>query len=133
MGLIDRLLGRKRREPDGSSGEFSLAIVGEASYQSALRRARASGTLQDDDGRPVLVVRVKCEPSNQYDSNAVLVQTMGGSTLGYLARPDAARYCAAIGAVGGSVLCRARLHGGTEGKLNIGVWIDLCEPDGIVQ
>lgn len=143
MSLLNRLFGRPQTgtarprpplpalpyEPD-IMGDIEIAVVGESNYQPALRDALAR-LLIDDHGEQVLPVRLRCEPTNRYDKNAVQVCTISGATLGYLSRDDAEDYCEAIAAVGGSVVTKARLRGGTPGKPSIGVWLDLCEPDEI--
>ena len=54
---------------------YPVGIVGEASYQSAIRRARV--------GQPV---RLTHEPSNPHDDRAISVQNLHGERIGYLPR-----------------------------------------------
>lgn len=79
-------------------------VVGEASYQDALRWAH------DQFGRPQLAQLVR-EPRNKYDRNAVAV-LLGGQTVGYLPREVAPRWHAVLDQLGGWGTARAVVTGG---------------------
>lgn len=133
MGFWRRIFGGGSAAPAGgpvncSSGQFGLEIVGESHYLHELRRAKKSAAERDIEGREVILVRVECEPTNQYDPLACRVVTLQGVTIGYLSRAKARGFHNAIKKVGGSVSCRAVLVGGDEGRENIGAWLDLCRP-----
>lgn len=73
----------------GTWGPPRNAVVGEASYQSAIRklvhRPRGGRTLRPAD------VKLSREPSNAFDENAV-VATVDGERVGYLRRETARRF-----------------------------------------
>ena len=148
MSLVDWLLGRKAGN-DGltaaaqvptppatneglyefdACGDFELAVVGESNYLDTLLDARAR-LMIDDEGDRVLPVRLECEPTNRHDPNAVRVATIAGDTIGYLSRDDAEDYCEVLTALGGSVICKAELRGGTPGKPHIGAWLYVMSPE----
>lgn len=105
-------------------GSFSFEIVGEAFYQAALERI-AGGKTEDgvEVETPALLVP---EPTNPHDHNAVAVQIFG-HTVGYLSRPNAARYRAAHGLIPAS--CTALIVGGwdrgPEDQGHFGVKLDI--------
>lgn len=105
---------------------FPLEIVGESNYQPALKRARA----QSDGHSRIVNVSVVREADNPYDGNAVKVVNANGDTIGYLARPEAARYAPVMDRKGmAEIACRALLLGGTRDKPSIGAWLNLPEPE----
>lgn len=129
--MLDRIFGRKSAKvlptSELMSGNFHLAIVGEASYQEELRRLVAG---RGEPGARVEVRAVlKPEPNNRYDSNAVAVYAESGGIIGYLSREDAEELQPLIinfvqdGKTYPS--CMAMLAGGYGEKTNIGVWLDL--------
>jgi len=59
----------------GGSGVYPVGIVGEANYQSAIRRCSVGQR-----------VRVLHELGNPYDERALAVVTADGQTIGYIAR-----------------------------------------------
>jgi hypothetical protein len=117
-----RIPGASRPKREQRQG---VEVIGEMKCQEALRRARERGIV-GDDGRVEIGVRLSCDGSGD-----VLVASMMGEPVGYLAKPVAKRYVPAIERVGGSFDCKAVLHGGESGKWAIGVWLDLCEPQEI--
>jgi hypothetical protein len=139
MGLFDRLLKPKPRgySLEVESMEFDdctewIAVVGEASYQSALRRLCGSTKWER--------VRFECraallpEPDNVYDSNAVRIHAGvdGGQYLhvGYLSRGDAVDYKAVVqGAMqlGYTIACAAHIAGREPGSEthNLGIFLEL--------
>lgn len=71
----------------------ALKVVGEQNYQDALWaavRQRVPGRTADRRLTCYVNSRLAAEPRNPFDPNAVRV-TVGGSTVGYLTRQDAAR------------------------------------------
>jgi hypothetical protein len=112
----------------GTGRGYFLEVVGEASYQAALVEHWRACRLERETS-----VRLTAEPTNTFDPKAVSVQTFKGTTLGYLARSEAARYqqlllqLEAQGLIG---ICNAKLVGGTAGK-SIGIYLDV-EPPTIV-
>lgn len=112
----------------GTGRGYFLEVQGESFYQDALNKWLK---MRPNRETPM---RLTAEPLNPHDPNAVAVQTLMGETVGYLARADAARYQQLITQIetAGSVgVCKARLVGGTAGKENIGVYLDV-EPATIV-
>lgn len=63
-------------------GEYAQEVVGEASYQPALRALKAS------EEKPFHRARLVPEDNNPYDEQAVRVD-IGGTTVGYLPRASA--------------------------------------------
>jgi hypothetical protein len=129
--------GHQRRRPNverpqdlGDGVGFELAIVGESHYMAELR---ALAKRRSAAGAPVeFVATLIREPENPFDPNAIVVMSDRGNTIGYLTREDAVDYgpvLAAVLAAGQTAQCRAKLIGGTVGKRNIGVWLDIDPPD----
>jgi hypothetical protein len=88
-------------------------LVGESNYQDALENARP--------GEQLLLRR---EPTNQFDQNAIYVETLGGAKLGYLPRSDAAAISPVIGRA-----TRVKLHrlkGGVPDYPSIGCEISIA-------
>ncbi|VVE68901.1 hypothetical protein PAN31117_03134 [Pandoraea anapnoica] len=119
---------RRHAEFDVSSrlttgSDFRFPIVGESSYQAALRHA-----LGNEDGPlPVLLVP---EDSNPHDHLAVRVMYRE-TTIGYLSRLDARALRGAITRMGfnfSSVSCLGKPFGGTPDKPTIGIWLNISIP-----
>jgi HIRAN domain len=111
-------------------GGFSLAIVGESHYQEELERLRSA----IDEGQRWLVARfhIRREPMNPYDSNAIVVTSARGETVGYFSRSDAKRYTAALDRLEAhydTIWCRGCLQCGTDAKPSIGVVLDVLTPE----
>jgi len=107
------------------AGRYCFGIVGEASYQPALRRISGGRRERGDDVE--FEVLVQREPDNPHDSNAVCVTVNGVGTVGYFRRDEAARAQRALAkleAEGRLLVCPAFLIGG-EGRKYIGVLLDL--------
>lgn len=68
---------------------YTFEIVGEASYQSALRKI--AGKKTEESKRFYTDATILHEPQNQYDSNAFKV-VIDGQTVGYFSRDDALRF-----------------------------------------
>ncbi len=108
-------------------GILNLSVVGEASYQRALKSARRFAKSQP------LYVRLKAEPRNQYDKNAVRVDVLLGwrkPTVGYLSRSDAKKYQQLVRKAKEPVVLPAKLFGGTREKRHLGIGIgeDFAQP-----
>ncbi len=72
---VERALANAPAKPLLLPTVYPVGIVGEASYQPAIRRAKP--------GQPVSLVH---EPSNPYDGRAICVQSVHGERIGYLPR-----------------------------------------------
>lgn len=119
----------ERVEVDGEllEGDELVAVVGEASYQEALRRICGSDRWEDVacDCQAVLVP----EPTNEYDPNAVAVQ-IEGQLVGYLSRGDARDYRPLVSRLAGEGrvgVCSARIAGRGPGSetSNLGVFLKM--------
>jgi hypothetical protein len=120
-----------RRSIDlGDGVGFELGIVGESNYMAPLR---AIAKRRTSPGAQVeFTATLQLEPENQFDANAVVVLDDAGQKIGYLSRGDAVDYgpaLKALAAKGHRATCRAKLVGGTQGKKNFGVWLDIDDPD----
>lgn len=108
------------------AGRYVFGIVGEASYQPALRRIDGGRRqLGKDVEFEVLIHR---EPDNAYDPNAVCVTVNGVGTVGYFRRDEAARAqrtLAELEAAGQLLVCPAFLIGGDDRK-HLGVLLNLA-------
>jgi hypothetical protein len=111
-----------------------VEVVGESHYQDALARA-AGGRTEDGPARVAQIAGLIAEPSNPYDSNAVMVQ-INGAVVGYLTRPDAIAYQPVIREVMAQGYpgfgCHASLTGGWDrgggDRGSIGVALHLGTP-----
>lgn len=144
MGLFDRLRGKPKSQSytlEVRSLEFEdctewIAVVGESSYQPALREICGSTRWER--------VRFECraalvpEPDNHYDSNAVRIHAgvEGRQYLhvGYLSRGDAADYKAVVQDAerkGYAIACEAHIAGREPGSdtHNLGIFIELPTPE----
>jgi membrane protein YdbS with pleckstrin-like domain len=96
------------------SGTFDLDVVGESRYRDSFEAICGP---RCEDGYTVQVkAEIEPEPDNPYDRNAVRV-TVGGRTVGYLARPDAQtwRSAQALGLLpNGPVRAMAQIRGGWD-------------------
>ena len=116
-------------------GDYAVAVVGESHYMSALKRAKRSA--EDEDGKSVVTAVLLREPDNRFDKNAIKVSVLTDGTLkavGHLARETALEYRDAVDLweqKGFFVSCKAALFGGYAEKPNIGVWLDLPDPEEI--
>jgi hypothetical protein len=121
-----------------SVGEtYEFAVVGESNYQTSIAAAiggwpRAHAI---DRIRQEFDAHLVCEPTNQYDRNAVRVTSAEGATLAYFRRPDAARYAPVIASVTAGFALEvpavvvARWIGS---RWNGGVWLDLPTSENIM-
>jgi len=112
---------------DGAmDGYVCIPVAGESHYQDALRSLRDALDMIERDGYG-FIARLKPEPANPHDPNAIAVQTPAGATLGYV-RADIARdYQPFLLSLEGQLECSARLTGGTPDKPSIGVVLDFGE------
>lgn len=115
--------------------QYSTEIVGEQSYQKAIREVAMYKELVDkddmEDKMPGLEAALILENENKYDpGNAVRVE-IEGKTVGYLAKEDAQKYRQALARLGvpneiGT--CKATAFGKREslGKvMNYGIWLSI--------
>jgi hypothetical protein len=119
-------------------GATEVRVVGESAYQDAL--LELTGGRRHYGG--VRMERVAClvpEPGNPADPEAIAV-TIGTRTVGYLSRPEAARFRAAIAAAierSGEASCSAVIVGGWErehGNVGLfGVRLRLGAPAAVAQ
>jgi hypothetical protein len=109
MGFFSALFGSKLADALAPGRGWVVPVVGEASYQPALRTAyRKNG----GDGHDLKVDAVlKPEEGNRFDANAVQVE-IDGRLVGYLPREWAAQYRSALGETAGR--CSAKIVGGFE-------------------
>ncbi len=113
-----------KTELSRASGWFNLNVVGVSHYQSAIKHAERSADI-DDRGNRFVKVRLRREPGNRQDSNAVSVLSPAGKVMGYLARGTAQWYAPALDALdkaGFYVTCSATMG---EGDHGYGVQLDL--------
>lgn len=106
-----------------SSNSFEQPVVGESSYQSAIKKTHES------EGK-VIDVDLQLEDENQFDKNAVMV-AFGMDTLGYLPREDAVIYRNALQKLGhprAVGVCKAKIIGGNGRHYGIIIDIDIAEP-----
>lgn len=95
-----------------SARSYQLGIVGEANYQSAIRRCS-----------PGQCVQIVHEPTNPYDDLALAVVTEGGDTIGYVPR-DCWLQDAVHDEGKGCDATIKSIQSGDTGKL--GVVLDVC-------
>ena len=101
------------------SKTYPVGIVGEANYQGAIRRCSVGER-----------AHVLHEPDNPYDTEALVVVTEDGQTLGYIARDCWLQDC--IHEEGKD--CEARIKDiVTAGNGQLGVVLDVTPCDGRVR
>ena len=71
--LAGKLADNVEQKARARSGGYTVPLVGEQNYQSAVKRCRV--------GMPVELV---CEPENPHDPKAIVAILPGGATLGYV-------------------------------------------------
>jgi hypothetical protein len=111
-----------------------VAVVGEASYQDAIRRI--CGSVRWEDVRHPCRAALVPEATNKYDPNAVMVQ-VETQLVGYLSRGDALDYREPIRMLadqGAVAVCDARVAGRGPGSetSNLGVFLELPTPEQMV-
>lgn len=105
--------------------------MGESHYQPALKKAVGGRTVPEgafEEAIPVQATLVP-EPENRYDSSAVRVD-VGGRTVGYLPREEAARYQPVLLGLDGLGWCDGRVMGGR--KRPYGIFLCLGPPERVV-
>ncbi len=109
--------------------EFDFEIVGESSYQDALRRVRASASRKDSRGCAVATVVLRREPSNRHDANAIEVIHPDHGRIGHVSRDEAERlgpYFEGLRKAGlDGAACDAVLVGGDRGRPSIGAFLSF--------
>jgi hypothetical protein len=91
-------------------GSFPMEAVGESNYQSALQAICGPHTRDGHDAEFEAII--EREPSNAYDSNAVMV-LIKGKKVGYLPREQAERVAGQMASKDiMAARCRARIRGG---------------------
>ncbi|GMU77509.1 MAG: hypothetical protein AMXMBFR46_03090 [Acidimicrobiia bacterium] len=148
MGFFDRLFGRGREpaprdmlvvevqqvadEPPGSLIE--VEVVGESHRQDALERI--AGPRGPDGKEHIVGVTLRCEPTNEFDRNAIRVEAVG-QLVGYVARDTAAKLSGPmIGRCGGALEGRGMIVGGwddgvSRGHFGIRVWLRVDYLSGV--
>jgi hypothetical protein len=110
---------------DDPGDVVELPVVGESYRQDALERIAGP---KEADGKSHLVgVTLRCEPTNEHDSNAVRVEVLG-QLVGYIARDIAAQISAGLAKQRGVLEAGGMIVGGwddgqTEGHYGCRVWI----------
>lgn len=98
-------------------GEYMVSLVGEASYQPAVKRCRRGD-----------VVRLIPEPDNPFDADAVKALTVYGETVGYLPRGHWAGPIVTSGTPEHLAVV-AHVTGGTRDKPSRGIVLALFTAD----
>lgn len=127
MGLTNRFFGRPDRsdalaeeiladsgvlDDVGFEQLVEVAVTAGAYFQEA--RAQIAGPKDSEPKRVRVGVTLRSEPTNEFDANAVRVETMG-QVLGYLPAVDAEAASFALAILGGAV----EAHG-----VIVGGWVD---------
>ena len=121
------------RIPEMLDGRAKVEVKGEASYQSALTSI-ARGKRDESASIPV-VATLRCEPTNPYDANAIIVE-VEGLKVGYLRRDLAVDYCPLFSKMereGRQPSCKGTIVGGwkrddgDEGMF--GIWLKMPSPE----
>lgn len=137
MGLFSRIFGKREANKAlanlSGPGTYSLDIVGELNYQSALEKICGGRTYE---GQELIIEAVLVpEDDNPYDKNAVRVD-ISGKTVGYLSRENARQYRKNLkqaGYAGITAKCSAVIVGGWDrgsgDEGHFGVKLDLPTED----
>jgi hypothetical protein len=155
VGLLDRLFGPRQRQQQLSARELAaeevqeiahreheeiveiVEVVGESYHQEAL--GAIAGPKDLEGKRTLTGVVLRCEPTNEYDANAVRVEVMG-NLVAHVSRSTAATLSPAmLNTCGGVLEARGLIVGGwrdegrdghgrftgtaSEGSYGIRVWI----------
>jgi hypothetical protein len=115
-------------EGDGNSVE----VVGESHYLAALKAITGRRGMERVR-HPVTAALVR-EPENPHDEQAIAVW-ISGERVGYLSRSDAREYQEVLLVLGSQrkvLACNAEICG-REDTPNLGVWLDLPEPDVVLM
>jgi hypothetical protein len=114
------------REAIVGRGGFGFEVVGEQSYQSALRRVSAGRVERGE--RVTFACHIRYEINPRTHGPAVRVDTSAGRTVGHFPAEHAAVYAAAIHKLeqGGEIaVCQGVLVGGQPDKPSFGVYLDF--------
>jgi hypothetical protein len=125
MGLLSRLFGVSQPTPLvppvrtealrlPGPDLFSLEIVGESNYQSALDHLCGGRT--HDGANLLMEATLVYEDTNPFDDQAIRID-IDGHTVGYLSRAHARQYRREMAAAGNSgriATCAARIRGGWD-------------------
>jgi len=117
-------------EVTGEHG-FDVEVRGESFHmQDVLAAARGPNRVVEGDRlRCEIRVRLRREPDNEYDENAIVVLSEHGRELGHVARKVAASYAPVFDRVVGlqEVRCGACVFGRSvsDGRWRAGVWLGL--------
>jgi hypothetical protein len=109
MRFFSALFGSKQADTLAPGRGWIVPVVGEASYQDALRSAYRKNGGKGHDLKVSAVLAP--ENRNRFDENAVLVE-IDGRAVGFLPRELAVQYRAALGETAGQ--CSAKIVGGFE-------------------
>jgi hypothetical protein len=112
MGVLSRIVGRDTEDL------VEIEIVGEGFRQEVI--GRVAGPKQPEGKEVPIGLTFRCEPTSQYDRNAVRVECLG-ELIGYVARDIAARLAPPIqrvygGALEGRGLVVGGRHDGRSGR-----------------
>lgn len=114
------------RQTNVGRGGFGFEVVGEQSYQSALRKVSAGRVERGE--RVTLVCHLRYEINSHTHGPAVRVDTNGGRTLGHFPAGQALKYAEAINKLeqrGQIAVCERVLVGGQPDKPSFGVYLDF--------
>ncbi len=114
------------RETNVGHGGFGFEVVGEQSYQSALRKVSAGRVERGE--RVTLVCHLRYEINSHTHGPAVRVDTSGGSTLGHFPASQALMFADAINKLeqrGEIAVCEGVLVGGQPDKPSFGIYLDF--------
>lgn len=116
-----------------------VVVKGEASYQDAIARIAGGRQIRDEGVQIPVQAQLRCEPTNQYDANAVQV-LIDGNVVGYLSKKEATRYCPVITRAeqaGALVFVEGLVCGGwSDGDQNVGhfgVKVFMPPPDEVAR
>jgi hypothetical protein len=137
MGFFSLLFGgSKKPEPIANltgPGTYSLDIVGESKYQSALEEICGGRT--EEGHKKIVQATLIHEDDNPYDNKAIRVD-IGGMSVGYLSRENARQYRKRLneaGHPGITTTCSAMIVGGWDcggdDKGHFGVKLDIPTND----
>lgn len=107
-------------------GSFNFEVVGEQSYQSALRNVSAGRVERGE--RVTVACCLRYEINSHTHDPAVRVDTSSGRTIGYFPADQAAVHASAIHKLeldGDTAACQGVLVGGQPDKPSFGVWLDF--------
>lgn len=131
MNFLRGLFGKSTPKPArrlflNGPGTYWLGVVGESYYHAHL--VQLSRRIKEESpGRRYTTATLVFDDTNPHDANAIRVM-IGGGQVGHLSRADAVEYRTQMKPVGKpwpEISCNAVIVGGTAGKENFGVWLDM--------